>query len=115
MGESCITLGSIRRDGIDGRSGLVAELNTAWPHWHLHKMSVGVVWARHSQANNANHDDENGDECDDASNNTDYQSVIVTHRLLNLRKFCLDLGRLSDRNAPNDVRFLGGRTSENSR
>lgn len=78
-------------------------------------MSIRVARSTHSQSNNANDDDENGNECDDTADNSDYQSVVVAHGLLDLRHFCLNFCGLSDGNAPDDVRFLSRWSCEDSR
>lgn len=77
-------------------------------------MGVGVVWASHPQSNDANDDDQDGDECDDSTNYSNYQRVVVAHRLLDLRKFLVYFRRLSDGNAPDDVGLGGGRSGEDS-
>lgn len=77
-------------------------------------MCVGVARTAHSQSNDANNYDENCNERYDSANNSDDQSVVIAHRLLNLWQFRLNLGRLRDWNAPNDFWLLSRRAGENS-
>ena len=69
----------------------------------------------HSQSNNTNDDDQDSNEGDDATHDSNNQSVIVTHRLLHCWHFRFNLCSLGDRNTPNDVRLLSCWSGQNSR
>jgi hypothetical protein len=110
--QSRVALGRVGRNRVDGWSRLVAQLNAAWTHRHLHEMRTGIAGAAHAESNDADDDDEDGDERDDSTDDADNQSVVVAQRLLDLRLLRLDLSRLRDWNAPNDVGLLGRRAGQ---
>lgn len=67
----------------------------------------------HAQSHDAYNDDQNGNESNDSPDDSDYERVVVTHRLFDLRKFRFNFRCLRNGNAPNDIRFLGRWSCEN--